>query len=433
MNLLLEPGQLAGTVSAIPSKSAAHRLLILAALADGETRLRLPSSSADIEATLRCLSALGASFVREGDRLTVTPISSAPASPTLDSPSLDRPSLDCGESGSTLRFLLPVAAALTDGASFTGSGRLPERPIGELAQAMSAHGVRFSGAHLPLTLSGRLLSGVYPLPGNVSSQYITGLLLALPLLPGDSDIRLTGPLESAAYVEMTLLALAAFGCTVTPVPDGWHIPGGQRYHTPGTLSVEGDWSNAAFFLCGGALSGRVSVSGLDAHSPQGDKAVMNLLRGFGADVSMEDDTVTVTLPETLHASVIDVSGVPDLLPILAVVAANAPGETRFTGGARLRMKESDRLSATAAMLTTLGGSVTELPDGLLVRGGRLTGGSRTGGTVDSFHDHRIAMAAAIAALTCERPVTLLGGEAVDKSYPGFFADYAHLGGKAHVL
>lgn len=417
MEVGIAPAPLHGTIRAIPSKSDAHRLLICAALADGPTRLTMPGTSADIEATMDCLQALGAGITRKGDAVTVSPIRSVPKNPLLD----------CRESGSTLRFLLPVAAALSSRARFTGRGRLPDRPIGELKSAMEAHGVTFSSGRLPFSLSGRLSGGAYTLPGNVSSQYITGLLLAMPKLEGGGTLALTSWLESAAYVDITLHALRRFGVTVDPRGGTYTVPGGQVFHSPGWLEVDGDWSNAAFFLAAGALASPVTVSGLNPDSPQGDREFLDLLRRFGAAVSVGETAVTAA-PAPLHGCKIDVSGIPDALPVLSVIAACAEGETRFTNAARLRLKESDRLASTAAMLRALGGHAEELPDGLTVRGTALTGG-----TVDGCNDHRIVMAAAIAAVRCGGPVRITGAEAVRKSYPAFFEDITKLGGCVHVL
>ena len=417
MNVRIAPAPLAGTLPAIPSKSDAHRMLICAALADRTTVLSLPRTSADIDATCACLESLGAVISRRGDTVAVTPIHSLP----------EKTLLDCGESGSTLRFLLPVAAALCPSVQFTGHGRLPERPIGELKSAMESHGVCFSAERLPFETSGLLTGGTFFLPGNVSSQYVTGLLLALPLLSEGGGLTLITALESAAYVDITLHALHRFGISVDLAPNGYAVPGGQTFSSPGTLAVDSDWSNSAFFLAAGALGQSVTLTGLDMSSPQGDKAVLEALRAFGAKVSVSGSAVTVS-PGPLRGITLDVSEIPDLLPVLAVVAACAKGETRFVGAARLRLKESDRLSTTAAMLRALGGDAEELPDGLIVRGRTFTGG-----TADGCNDHRIVMAAAVAAIRCTGAVTVTGAEAVHKSYPAFFDDYAKLGGDVHVL
>ena len=427
MDVVLNPSPLHGALPAIPSKSDVHRLLICAALADAPTLLELGSAmepSVDMKATADCLKALGASIVYEHGHYLIQPCSVAPG----------RASLDCGESGSTLRFLLPVAAARCPESTFDGHGRLPGRPVRELLDAMTPNGVVASDDHLPLTLTGSLHSGTFRLPGNVSSQYITGLLLALPLLDGDSTIELTTPLQSAAYVDITLHALSRFGIRVESTETGWHVPGRQQYHTPGTLQAEGDWSNAAFFLAAGALTDHpegVTVSGLWNQSPQGDKAIVEQITALGAPADWDAEDAVHIRPAPLQSSSIDLQEIPDLCPILAVLAAYAEGDTVFHGGARLRLKESDRIASVCAMLQALGASVDEQPDGMIIHG---TGGQKLpGGTVDSCNDHRIVMASAIASLKTEGPVTILGAEAVNKSYPSFFDDVQRLGGNVHVL
>lgn len=414
MTVVVTPAPLCGEIPAISSKSDAHRHLICAALADRPTRLHCPDTSEDIDATMRCLRQLGARIEREGGDITVSP---PPSGHTIG-----KASLDCGESGSTLRFLLPVAAALCGEAHFTGRGRLPQRPLGDLAAALGSNGAVCSSDHLPLSVGGQLKSGLFRLPGNVSSQYISGLLFALPLLAGDSEIRLSTALESAAYVDITLHVLGQYGIAVHRREWGFLVPGGQRYRSPGEAAVDGDWSNAAFFLAAGAIGRPVTVSGLKESSPQGDRRIVDLLRQFGANVLVEGDRITVS-PGALSGQEIDIAETPDLLPVLAVVAACAHGETRFFNGARLRLKESDRLSTTARMIRALGGWAQEDGDELLVRSCGLRGGE-----ADSFQDHRIAMAAAVAAIACAEPVTIARAEAVAKSYPGFFDDYRRLGG-----
>lgn len=418
MDMRISPAPLAGKLNAIPSKSDAHRLIICAALADRPTRLRLPCTSRDIEATCDCMRALGSVIEQKGEYLTVYPIKSVP----------EHPQLDCGESGSTLRFLLPLAAALSDSVSFTGRGRLPERPLEDLMEAMEAHGASFSAQKLPFETKGRLTAGDFSISGHVSSQYITGLLLAASVLPGESRIHLTSPLESAAYVDITLHALRRFGISVEETTDGWHIPAGQHFQAPGELRVEGDWSNAAFPLVAGLLGNGVTLHGLSLNSPQGDRAVVDVLKAYGADISIADDSIAIR-PAPLHGIEVDMREIPDALPALAVVAALAKGETRFVNAGRLRLKESDRLTAVASLLNNLGAEVEELPEGLIVRGGK----ALTGGEVDGFGDHRIVMAAAIAASRAGGDVVIHGAEAVEKSYPQFFEHFCTLGGIAHVL
>ena len=412
MNATLTPARLTGRIPAIPSKSDAHRVLICAALGDKPVSFSLPATSADIEATIACLQALGSKIEMTGGTCAVTPIGTPTPSPVLD----------CGESGSTLRFLLPVAAALGCDATFLGHGRLPERPIGELLTTLATHGVTATAPALPLTLHGTLTGGEFALPGDISSQYITGLLLAMPLLPDPARIRLTSPLQSAGYVDMTARTMARFGVPVTASADGF-ATAGLPYRTPDTLTVEGDWSGAAFWLAAGALSGPVTVTGLATDSAQGDRGMLPILEAFGAEITQTNEEITVS-PAPLTAQEIDMSEIPDLLPPLAVVAAGAVGTTRLYNAGRCRIKECDRIHAMAALLTALGGQVEERAEELIIHGtGRLLGG-----TVEGMNDHRIVMAAALAATLCREPVTVTDREAVAKSYPAFFEDYQQLGG-----
>ena len=401
MTAVIQPSALAGTIPAIASKSQAHRLLICAALADRPTTVACPTLSADIDATAGCLRALGADIAYENGVFAVKPIETIPAHPLLD----------CGESGSTLRFLLPVVCALGARATIKMHGRLPQRPLSPLWEELERHGaVLTRPTEDTIAVAGTLTPGNYTLAANVSSQFISGLLFALPLLDGDSAIHLTGRLESASYLTMTVRALGLFGVDCPFDGRTYAVPGGRKLTSPGAAQVEGDWSNAAFWvaadhICGGMLH----ITGLDPDSPQGDRVVAELARRIAAG-----------------NAVIDCQDVPDLVPVLSVLAAVTPGLTRFENAGRLRIKESDRLATTAGLINALGGSAEELPESLII-----TGKERlSGGTVDSANDHRIAMSAAVAALASDGPVTLHGAQAVNKSYPAFWADYNALGGKA---
>lgn len=421
MDIKITPSPLCGTLRAVASKSDVHRCLIGAALCEDPTEVVIRELNRDIEATMACLSALGVNFskLRKGV-WRVSPIAQRPAQAVLN----------CCESGSTLRFLLPVAAALCRTTRVEGAGRLPQRPLSPLREELEAHGCSFDAAQLPFTMRGLLTAGRFILPGNISSQYITGLLFALPLLSGDSDIILTTPLESAGYVSMTLRTLARFNIEITTLPDGggYHIKGGQRYYSPGHISAEGDWSNAAFWLAAGAMRAPVTVTALDTHTAQGDSKIVPLLRCFGAQTETNGSHATV-LPHTLNGVTIDAAEIPDLVPVLSVMACAAVGTTKIINAARLRIKESDRLQTIAQSLTALGGKVSELPDGLIIEGtGRLRGGE-----INSFNDHRIAMAMSIAATICTDTVIIHDAAAVEKSYPKFFEDFKRLGGKADVI
>ena len=390
MDIRIIPQKLRGAVTPPASKSMAHRAVLAMALAGGTGTLSNLSDSQDIQATKRCVVALKA-----------------------PRPEGELPFLDCGESGSTLRFLIPIALAVAGGGVFTGHGRLMERPQQPYFDIFDEKGIFYGQTDGVLTVRGTLTPGVYRLPGNVSSQFVTGLLYALPLLPGDSTIEITTPLESGGYVDMTLDMLEKFGISVQNENyAAFHIPGNQVYQGR-DITVEGDWSQAGFWYAANFLDNQVAIQGLNADSTQGDRVVASLYW----KLAKPGDTD------------IDVSGCPDLLPPLAVMAAVRSGTTRFVNAARLRIKESDRLATTAALLNALGGHAEEGPDSLTVRGVP----AFSGGTVDGANDHRIVMAAAIAATRSSAPVTILGAEAVRKSYPSFWEDYKQLGGVFDVF
>lgn len=420
MNLRLFPATLSGRIKAIASKSVAHRLLICAAFADRPTDILCEETNRDITATAACLSSLGATVERVGSRYRVTPLQSLPAHATLP----------CGESGSTLRFLVPVVAALGIRASFQMEGRLPDRPLSPLREELEAHGIRFSpvGSN-PLSMEGTLCGDDFSIAGNVSSQFISGLLFALSLRSTPSILTVTGEIESAPYLDMTADALTLFGADPHRQGNEYRISVCGRLVSPTTLSVEGDWSNAAFLLAAGAIgSDPVTVFGLNPRSHQGDRAIASLLKEFGAQVTEENGAYTVS-PAPLHGITLDASQIPDLVPILATVASVAEGETRIVGASRLRLKESDRLCSVSQMLTDLGARICETEDGLVIRGVPCL----KGGRVSSFNDHRIAMSAAIASSVCNAPVIIEGAEAVEKSYPAFWRDLGSLGASAETV
>ena len=390
MDITIIPTPLRGEITPIPSKSQAHRLLILAAFADAPTELLCAETNRDIEATVDCLNALGADIFRTDTGYTVHPVRVLPEKATLN----------CCESGSTLRFLLPVAGALGVDTTFLLEGRLPQRPLSPMWEKMERMGCSLSRP-TPNTIhcAGTLRPGHYTIDGSVSSQYITGFLLALSLLDSPSTLEITGKLESAPYVDLTKDALRQFGAE----PEH---PGQCKLHSPGILAVEADWSNAAFFLAANALGSEVAIHDLNPDSAQGDRAAAQLLPKL-----------------TQEAVTIDASDIPDLVPILCVTAACFHGAA-FTNIRRLRLKESDRVASVIAMLEALGGRA-EADENTL----RVFGTGLVGGIVDSVNDHRIAMAAAIAATRCREPVTVLGAQCVRKSYPKFFDEYRRLGGR----
>jgi 3-phosphoshikimate 1-carboxyvinyltransferase len=420
-----------GVVRAIPSKSQAHRALICAALADKPTVIECDGGSDDIAATVDCLAALGAKIEREAGAYSVCPLKRG-GGDANDCANGVAVTLPCGESGSTFRFMLPIVGALGRKASFDLKGRLPQRPLSPLYEELVRHGCELSPqGSVPFLASGRLAPGRYSLDAGVSSQFVSGLLFALPLLDGGSELRLTGQAESFPYIELTLAMLEIFGVKIEFSGNVFSIPGGQTYCSPGRARVEGDWSNAAFWLCAGAIGkGGITCAGLDLRSRQGDRAVLDILAKFGANIEIKESDSEVTVSGgNLRGIEIDARDIPDLVPVLAVVAAAAEGTTVIRGAARLRTKESDRLAAVCALLRALGADAAETDDGLVIRGGAALKGAR----VSSCGDHRIAMSAAVAASVCEGAVVIQGAQAVNKSYPRFFDDLRSLGGSVQEL
>ena len=400
MNVTITPTLLRGTITPPPSKSQAHRLIIAAALSDGVCRLSNVELSQDIQATLRCMRTLNADASSDGTVIRGCNL--------VDGFEVPPPEvMDCGESGSTLRFLIPVALAVRGGGIFTGSARLMERPLQPYFQLFGEKGISYKRKDGALTVTGQLPPGTYSLPGDVSSQFFTGLMFALPLLNGGSRISLTSPLESGGYVELTRQVMAQAGV----LTQGGSLPGNQTYQ-PLRQSVEADWSQAAFWYAAHALGSNLLIQGLNPFSDQPDAQVASLY---------------LQLYSSQEEIAIDVSQCPDLFPALALMAAARPGQaTHIGGGARLRLKECDRIAAVVEVLTALGVPVEEFPDGVSIIGVMELGGDVE---IDCHNDHRIAMMAAIAATRCAMPITLVGAQCVDKSYPGFWADYEALGGR----
>ena len=408
-----------GTVNVPPSKSDVHRAIICAAMANGVSRISPVALSNDIKATIGCIKALGADAVLENNVLTVDGTNMYKNKTAL---------LDCGESGSTLRFFIPIAAVGNINATFVGKGKLPQRPIGIFTEALPKAGTTCkTEGGLPLEIKGQLKSGIFEIPGNVSSQFITGLLLALPILEGDSEIVLTSPIESVGYIAMTIRTMKQFGVNIDTTENGWHIKGGQTYKSC-NYTTDGDWSQAAFFMVLGAIGGKVTVKGVAKDSTQGDKKCAEILARFGAKVTQLDNEVTVEKGE-LKAITIDASQIPDLVPVLSVCAAFAEGTTKIINAERLRIKECDRLKATAELLNNLGGKVKELSDGLEITGVS----SLKGGNVNGYNDHRIVMSAAVCAARSDEDITATFAMSINKSYPDFYIDYNSIGGKANVL
>lgn len=407
MTVTVKKGPRKGNAIIPASKSQAHRAFICAALSDKCSTINCNLNSDDIIATVSCLNALGANIeCKENNLFSVSPYKK----------STGKKELFCNESGSTLRFLLPVLGALNENAVINMNGRLSERPIDVLTDLLIENGMSITKTGNQLFCSGSLKSGDYRIPGDISSQFISGLLFALPLLSGDSRIIVTNKTESSSYITLTLNALKQHGIIVKKRDNVFIIPGKQKYIAVKHQTIEGDWSSAAFFLGAGSLSNLgITAKGLNINSCQGDREIINILQNFGADISFNKDGIT-SKKNRLYGQIIDASGVPDLVPVLSVIAAASFGETKIINAKRLRYKESDRLYSTAKMLNDLGANVVETDDGLCVFGKKML----IGGTVDPQNDHRIAMAAAVAASVCENDVTIKNAECVNKSFPDFW-------------
>lgn len=414
MNVRIKPSKLIGRVNAPSSKSFSHRMLIAAALAGGVSEISNISASEDIDATVGALTALGAKIFREGNTYTVMGIKTPSASAVID----------CRESGSTMRFIIPIAAALGCSCEFRGRGKLPERPITPYIRELGKNGAVITRAEgvMPFSMNGTLKGGDYILEGDISSQFISGLLFALPLCSGNSVIRLASKLESKPYADMTVEALSRFGINIEESEDKDGLPvyrvrGGQKYRSA-DVSVEGDYSQAAFYFAANALGSEIKVDNLSENSVQGDKKILEIIGGIS--YNKINDSGLRRLP----AFSADVSDIPDLVPILTVLGCFTDEVSHITGAKRLKIKESDRLEAIASALNNIGGKITVKDDSLEIEP---VDGFR-GGVIDGCNDHRIVMASAIASTMADGEITITGAEAVAKSYPGFWTDFASLGG-----
>ena len=405
MKVTIYPSKLKGNIPARASKSQAHRLLICGALFGNPCTIFCDSISEDISATVDCLNSLGADIKYDGEKFLVNPIKS-PKKETV---------LNCRESGSTLRFMIPIVATLGTNSTFKMSGRLPKRPLSPLDKLLEENGVSLSRPSADtLKVCGKLEGGDFLLDGGVSSQFASGLLFSLPLFDKNSTLKLTGNIQSVNYINMTVEAIGKFGFKVEQKDNKYSVSG-RTNNLDNEFFVEGDWSNGAFWVCAQKLSGGIAYSNLDINSQQGDKEILEISSHLTSD--------------GLGAIVIDASNIPDLVPIICVTASSTQGAvTTIKNASRLKLKESDRIKSTAQMINSLGGKAIETDDGLIITGtGRLLGGK-----VDSFNDHRIAMSAAIASLICDGPVEISGAQAVNKSYPDFWKDFQSLGGKIEI-
>ncbi|OPL08762.1 MAG: 3-phosphoshikimate 1-carboxyvinyltransferase [delta proteobacterium ML8_F1] len=415
MQVTIQPQRLKGTLKIPPSKSVSHRAVIAASLARGHSKVSNLLYSNDILATCDAMEGFGALINKRDNWAEII------ATGQLKNPG--RP-IDCKESGSTLRFLVPLGGVVEEPVVFTGEGRLKTRPMTPYFEIFKDKNIRYAyNDALPLSVEGALTPGTYSLAGDVSSQFITGLLFVLPLLQGDSEITVTSPLESKPYVDISLEVLKTFGIRVENYNhEKFVIPGFQQY-TPADFTVEGDYSQAAFWIVAGLIGGEITVEGLRKDTLQGDRAIIDIARAMGGNIETADEGVVARKSRT-RGMTIDASQCPDLVPILTVLAALSEGKTRIVNASRLRLKESDRLKAIAEELNKLGAQIIENPDGLDIYGKE----HLKGGEVDSWKDHRIAMSLAIASIRCTEAVSIHGAQAIEKSYPNFFEHFKSLGG-----
>ncbi len=415
MEVIITPRKIGGKIKAVKSKSYAHRALICAAFADRPTEIICASSSDDIEATIECLNALGAEITRDGDKLWVTPLGENTTAAVLD----------CKESGSTYRFILPCVCMYGIETSFKLGGRLPKRPMDVFWKIAERGTIKVSGkGNETVCVSGKLKGNKFVLPGNVSSQYISGLVMALGMSGRRAVIEITDTIESLGYINITLDVVNKFGIKTEFEGNKITVHGAKRYKSSGKLEIEGDWSNSAFWLCTAAAEGsELTCEGVDLKSKQGDRALCDVLERFGANLEYGENSVTVKASDKqLHGITIDAKNTPDLIPALAICACAATGDTNVIGAQRLRLKESDRIETVTNTVNALGGKAVVTDDGMIITGSKLIGGE-----VSGCGDHRIVMLAACLSTLCNEKVKITGAQACEKSYPKFFEDFKALG------
>lgn len=416
--VIFKEGIKGGEVTVPPAKSFGHRSIICAALAEKPSVIENLDMSEDMKATLNFLTALGGKYEYENRICKIYPVN----------PEKGEITVDCGESGSTLRFIIPIIAALGLKVRLIGRGRLPERPLNVFTDLLPSFGVCFEGTKLPLTVCGKLKAGKFTVPGNISSQFISGLLFALPLLEGDSEIEIVNSLESGAYIDMTVKVLSHYGIEIEKSAKGYCVKGGQKYKAVNYM-VEGDWSQAAFFLTMGALSEEpIEIYGLNYNSVQGDMGVLKLYEKIGARIDFTNGILKIQ-KGSLKAIDADMHDMPDAVPALSALLALCEGKSTISGAARLRIKESDRLKSVSDALNCLGAEVLETSDGLVINGVK----SLSGGKTESCNDHRILMAMASVRSASQSDIIMSDAMCINKSYPDFYKDYNKLGGKADVI
>ncbi len=412
--ITLSPTSFNGVVNAPPSKSLSHRALICAALSNGESKIENIVYSEDILATMGALESIGVEFKRRNNHLQVFGVKKI---------KLHNKEVNCNESGSTIRFLIPLLSLTNKEVYFIGKDSLLNRPQKIYEEIFKHDGNTFVREDSKIVVNGPIKARDYILRGDVSSQFFSGLMFSLPLLKEDSNIYIEGSLESKSYIDLTISTLEKFGIEIIEIKNGYHIKGNQTYKAT-DYRIEGDYSQAAFHLVAGSIGGRVTINDLNHESVQGDLAIIDVIQSMKGKVIFTENGFITEQKET-KANVVDIQDCPDLGPIIALLASLSSGTTRIINAHRLRIKESDRIKSTVETLSALGANIYSKDDEIIVKGKKmLTGGV----TVDSFNDHRIAMMVSIASSRCEKDITLTGAKAVNKSYPHFFEDFRKIGG-----
>ena len=416
MDVIITPNKLSGSVVIPPSKSLSHRAIIAASLAKGKSKISNVMYSNDIKATINAMRACGAKIEEYKDYLIIE------GSDVIRKESI----IDANESGSTIRFMIPIALVSDEEITFVGKNHLVKRPLDTFLEIFDKQGIKYERGedYLPLKVNGGLKSGEFTVRGDISSQFITGLLYALPLLDGDSVIHISTEMESKGYIDLTIDILKMFGIEIENRNyQEYYIKGNQKYK-PCDYTIEGDYSQSAFFLVANALGADIKLLAMEEKSHQGDKKIINDMNDFGFSTKFINNELVID-KKNPHSAIIDFSQSPDLGPALTVLASLVPGKSEFVNAGRLRIKECDRITCMKEEINKLGGNVEELPDGMIINGVN----KLQGGVVDSHNDHRVAMSLAMATLKMDGELKILNASSVSKSFPNFWEVFENLGGK----
>ncbi len=416
MDVIITPNKLSGSVVIPPSKSLSHRAIIAASLAKGKSKISNVMYSNDIKATINAMRACGAKIEEYKDYLIIE------GSDVIRKESI----IDANESGSTIRFMIPIALVSNEEITFVGKNHLVKRPLDTFLEIFDKQGIKYERGedYLPLKVNGGLKSGEFTVRGDISSQFITGLLYALPLLDGDSVIHISTEMESKGYIDLTIDILKMFGIEIENRNyQEYYIKGNQKYK-PCDYTIEGDYSQSAFFLVANALGADIKLLAMEEKSHQGDKKIINDMNDFGFSTKFINNELVID-KKNPHSAIIDFSQSPDLGPALTVLASLVPGKSEFINAGRLRIKECDRITCMKEEINKLGGNVEELPDGMIINGVN----KLQGGVVDSHNDHRVAMSLAMATLKMDGELKILNASSVSKSFPNFWEVFENLGGK----